>query len=140
MGNYYIIIIFMVPKLKHMVENEMFYMQILEETSGRSDVPCMKEVYVYTTPVCPLRGHQGIRNHQNSPICACIFQSLVKPVSEDLTSAFDENVTAGSDIFREIFRFLWNALYLAVFMGVAVKLLMCLLSPLRSFCRAATVC
>jgi hypothetical protein len=30
-------------------------------------------------------------------------QSLVKPASEDLTSALDENVAAGGDIFREIF-------------------------------------
>jgi hypothetical protein len=45
------------------MENELFYMQVLEETSGRPDVPCMKEVYMYTMTVCPARGNQGIRNH-----------------------------------------------------------------------------
>ena len=34
----------------------------------------------------------------------CVFShSLVKPVSEDLTPVFEENVTAVGDIFREIF-------------------------------------
>ena len=33
-----------------------------------------------------------------------MFSRLVKPVSEDLTSVFEENVTACADIFREIFK------------------------------------
>ena len=46
---------------------------ILEGTFGRPYVPCMKYVYMYTMPVCPVGCSQVNRNNLIRPMCVCVF-------------------------------------------------------------------